>query len=227
MQENDIRNELDIRIKMTEADKQPQVTSTIAGDDGEAVAKSEGIVAENGFVATTPMHWYVACVRVNFEKKFETIINLDFKRKEFALETWLPLERRISINSRGKRVVREAVILTTFVFVRVEAKKLNEIRFRSDVYKMLSEPGRSAPCIIPDSTFENFRRIVMTGYAKIQNQPIKKGDKVRVIGGELVGVEAYVQRIQGKKAIIGNEIRNICGATIEISRDQLEIIEQK
>ena len=29
------------------------------------------------------------------------------------------------INSRGKRVVREAVFLTTFVFVRVEDKNLN------------------------------------------------------------------------------------------------------
>ena len=55
------------------------------------------------------------------------------------------------INSRGKRVVREAVFLTTFVFVRVEDKNLNEIRFRSDVYKMLSEPGKSAPYAIPDT----------------------------------------------------------------------------
>lgn len=44
------------------------------------------------------------------------------------METWLPLERRIMINSRGKRVIREAVFLTTFVFVRVEDKNLNEIR---------------------------------------------------------------------------------------------------
>ena len=60
------------------------------------------------------------------------------------------------INSRGKRVVREAVFLTTFVFVRVEDKNLNEIRFRSDVYKMLSEPGKSAPYAIPDTIFDNF-----------------------------------------------------------------------
>ena len=53
---------------MKETNIQSQVTSTIAGDDGEAVAKSEGYVAENGFVATEPMHWYVACVRVNYEK---------------------------------------------------------------------------------------------------------------------------------------------------------------
>ena len=59
-------------------------------------------------------------------------------------------------NSRGKRVVREAVFLPTFVFVRVEDKNLNEIRFRSDVYKMLSDPGKRAPYAIPDTKFDNF-----------------------------------------------------------------------
>lgn len=91
---------------------------------------------------------------------------------------------------------------------------------------MLSEPGKSAPYAIPDSKFDNFRRIVMTGKAEIQNHPIKKGDKVRIIDGELVEVVAYVQRIQGKKAILGDEIRNICGATIEIAMVKLEFFKK-
>ena len=40
--------------------------------------------------------------------------------------------------------------------MRVEDKNLDEIRFRSDVYKMLSEPGKSAPYAISDSKFDNF-----------------------------------------------------------------------
>ena len=35
-------------------------------------------------------------------------------------------------------------------------QNLNEIRFRSDVYKMLSELGKSAPYAIPDTKFDNF-----------------------------------------------------------------------
>ena len=42
--------------------------------------------------------------------------------------------------------------------MRVEDKNLNEIRFRSDVYKMLSEPGKSAPYAIPDTKFDNFSK---------------------------------------------------------------------
>ena len=41
---------------MKETNIHSQVTSTIAGDDGEAMAKSED-VAENGFVATDPTHF--------------------------------------------------------------------------------------------------------------------------------------------------------------------------
>ena len=62
---------------MKETNIQSQVTSTIAGDDGEAMAKSEGYIAENGFVTTDPTH---------FGKTYHD-------------------------NSRGKRVVREAVFL--------------------------------------------------------------------------------------------------------------------
>lgn len=140
------------------------------------------------------------------------------------METWLPLEKRTRTNSRGGSTLHEAVLLTTFVFVRVEDKNLNEIRFRSDVYKILSEPGESVPYAIPDDTFENFRRIVSAGKAEIQSQPLQQGDKVRIIDGDLAGVVAYVQRIQGKKALIGSEIRNLCGATIEIDTDKLEPI---
>ena len=220
-----IKNELDIRTKMTETKVQPKGTSPTIGDGGEAVADSKGMVAENVVKPTEPMYWYVACVRVNNEKKFKEFIEGYFKKRKLALETWLPLEKRVIVNSRGKRVIRDVVILTTFVFVRVEAKNLNEIRFRPDVYKMLSEPGKYAPCIISDSIFENFRRIVDSGRAEMQNHPIKKGDKVRIIDGELTGVVAYVQRIVGNKALIGNEIRNISGATIEIEKEKLQFFQ--
>lgn len=92
---------------------------------------------------------------------------------------------------------------------------------------MLSLPGKSIPYIIPDAEFENFRRIVDTGNAEFLNRPLKKGDRVRIIEGNLAGCEAYVQSVKGKKAIIGNEIMYIGGATIMIDKDKLKYIAQK
>lgn len=204
-----------------------QVTAPVAGDDGEAMEKTQEKPLITPTKNTTNMHWYVACVRMNYEKKFKLAIELDFQKKQYDIEAWIPLEKRAVLNSRGKRTIREYVVLSTFVFVRVEKAHLNDVRFRSDVYKMLSLPGKSTPYIISDAEFENFRRIVDTGNAEFLNRPLKKGDRVRIIEGDLVGCEAYVQSVKGKKAIIGNEIMYIGGATIMIDKDKLEYIAQK
>ena len=190
-----------------------KVTSTNAGDGGEAVERSGN-----------KTHWYVAVVRVNCEKKIKLAIEDLFSRRGLPLETWVPTKKRAVVNSRGKRTLREYVALSTFIFVRVEVKHLNEIRFRSDVYKMLTMPGEKAPCAIPDETLNSFRKILEKDEAVVLNRPLKKGDKVRIIEGDLVGCVAYVQRTQGKKVVIGNEIQYIGGATIEINKDSLEYI---
>ena len=192
-----------------------KVTSTNAGDDDGAVERSED-----------KRHWYVAVVRVNCEKKIKLAIEDVFNRRGLPLETWVPVKKRVVVNSRGKRNLREYIVLATLIFVKVEAKHLNEIRFRSDVYKMLSMPGTTTPYIIPDSVLSNFRKIVEHDDAVVLDRPLKKGDKVRIIAGELIGCIAYVQRIQGKKAVIGNEIQYIGGATIEINKDSLEYIKE-
>ena len=49
--------------------------------------------------------------------------------------------------------------------------------------------------------------------------------EVRVVSGSMKGVEAYVQSYNGKKAVIGSEIKYISGATLTISRNLLEIVE--
>ena len=61
---------------MKETNIQPQVTSTIAGDDGEAVAKSEENAKKKvpekpneGLEKPADAGWYVAVVRVNCETK--------------------------------------------------------------------------------------------------------------------------------------------------------------
>ena len=91
-------------------------------DDGEAMAKSEGYVAENGFVATDPTH---------FGKAYHD------KQSRQTCCPWGCLSYHLCLcESWGQN--------------------LNEIRFRSDVYKMLSEPGKSAPYAIPDTKFGHF-----------------------------------------------------------------------
>ena len=196
------------------------------GDDGGAIPETSVCPTVSPVADSDEMSWYVACVRVNYEKKFKLAIEQDFKDRGLPIEVWVPTERRVSVNSRGKRCIREFVVLSTFVFVRVGEKHLNNIRFRRDVYKMLTLPGNRTPHIIPDAEFNNFRRIIDTGNATFINRPLRKGDKVRITDGALAGCMAFVQRIQGHKVIIGNELLYIGGATIEVDLEALEFVRE-
>ncbi len=105
---------------------------------------------------------------------------------------------------------------------------LNNVRFRSDVYKMLTMPGQKRIYKVPDREIINYRSLIENNEGTVTAAPVplKKGMKVRVIAGSMKGVEAYVQSYTGKEAVIGNEIKYISGAPIEISRELLELIEK-
>lgn len=87
-------------------------------------------------------------------------------------------------------------------------------------------PGQRQIYRIPDHVIANYRQLVENPDIPVtaHTGPLKKGQKVRVIEGYMAGVEAYVQRISGKKAVIGSEIKYISGATITIDRSLLEIV---
>lgn len=216
-----------------------QVTSPNAGDGGEAMEQDENnasrgdvpIVAET--VNPEPVMprdagWYVAVVRCNCEKKIADAIKRVMDYKNMWYEYWVPMQKVWYIDKRtNKRKHKEKTFLSTFIFCHVGKRNLNEIRFRSDVYKMLTMPGQSDIYRIPDAVLNNYRYIVENPDIPVTPHagPLKKGQKVRITEGSMAGVEAYVQSVRGKKAVIGNEIKYISGATITIDRAFLEVVD--
>lgn len=208
-----------------------QVPAPRIGDDGEAVLKikqNEAFGAENEPKMPKDAGWYVAVVRCNCENTIAQTISDYFAKKNLWFEYWVPMRKEVVIDKRSnKRRVKEKVLLTTFIFCHVSPKYLNDIHFRSDVYKMLTMPGQREIYRIRDKELNDYRRIVENPDLPITpcTGPLRMGQKVRITEGKMAGLEAFVQRISGKKAIIGNEIKFISGATIEIDRSFLEAVE--
>ena len=214
------------------------VPAPIAGDDGEAMVESEKNplsqrdleqleMFENEIVMPDDVGWYVAVVRCNCEKRIADAIKSNFNERNIWFEYWVPMQKIWYIDKRSKkRKTKEKVFLTTFIFCHVSKAHLNDIRFRSDVYKMLTMPGHREIYRLRDKEVEDYRRIVENPDLPVSpcSGPLRKGQKVRITEGKMAGLEAYVQRISGKKATIGNEIKFISGATIEIDRSFLEAI---
>lgn len=204
-----------------------------AGDGGEAVSKTpKNKVPEAQIELKMPADagWYVAVVRCNCENNIAKNIELDFQRSKTWFEYWVPMQKKVVFDKRSKkRKVKEKVLLTTFIFCHVSHRNLDTIRFRPDVYKMLTMPGCREIYRISDKELDDYRRIVENPDLPINpcSGPLRKGQKVRITEGNMAGLEAFVQRISGKKAVIGNEIKFISGATIEINRSFLEIIDDE
>ena len=218
------------QLKMDKTKTGCNVTAPIAGDDGEAMAKGEETdiyVVENEPCMPKDAGWYVAVVRCNCENTIAQTIDDYFRRNKIWFEYWVPMQKIVYIDKRSnKRRVKEKVLITTYVFCHVSPDHLNDIRFRPDVYKMLTMPGHRDSYRICDKELNDYRRIVENPDLPVTpcSGPLRKGQKVRITEGQMAGLEAYVQRISGRKATIGNEIRYISGATIEIDRSFLEAI---
>ena len=222
-------------LTMGTAKTDNHVSSLIAGDGGEAVSESEKNSIsdpqdnqQNELQMPEDAGWYVAVVRCNCENTIGKSINDYFHRKNIWFEYWVPMQKMVVIDKRSnKRRTKEKVLLTTFIFCHVSPDCLDTIRFRSDVYKMLTMPGQRAIYRIHDKELNDYRRLVENPDLPVTpcSGPLRKGQKVRITEGKMAGLEAYVQRISGKKATIGNEIKYISGATIEIDRRFLETVE--
>ena len=216
---------------MNATNTQPIVTATNAGDGGEAMDKSLEKPCRKpneGLEKPADAGWYVAVVRVNCEVRIADSIQMNLNRDNIWFDYWVPKIKVVYVDKRSlKRKVKEKIFLSTFIFCHVSKKRLDEIRFRPDVYKMLTMPGQTRIYQIPDQELANYRYIVDNPDIPVHphSGPLKKGQKVRITEGTMAGVVAYVQRTSGKKVLIGNEIKYISGATIEIDRSFLEAIE--
>ena len=217
------------------------VSAPKTGDDGEAMAESEKTppsqqehdtteAPQTEAVMPNDAGWYVAVVRCNCEKKIADSIKSNFNERAIWFDYWVPMQKTVYLDKRSnKRRKKDKVLLTTFIFCHVSPNYLDTIRFRSDIYKMLTMPGQREIYRIRDKELDDYRRIVENPDLPITtcSAPLRKGQKVRITGGKMAGLEAYVQRLSNKKAVIGNEIKYICGATIEIDRCLLEVIHEK
>ena len=220
-----------VQLKMDKTKADNKVSALKMGDDGEAVSKieeNEAFGAEDEPQKPQNAGWYVAVVRCNCENTIAQIIYDYFRRKKIWFEYWVPMRKEVVIDKRSnKRRVKEKVLLTTFIFCHVSPDHLDTIRFRTDVYKMLTMPGQNKIYRISNKELNDYRHLVENPDLPVSpcSGPLRKGQKVRITEGNMAGVEAYVQRISGKKATIGNEIKYISGATIEIDRSFLETVE--
>lgn len=139
--------------------------------------------------------WHVAMVRMFHEKKVAECLT------KMGIECCVPVQQEVHRSDRRKMV--DVVLLPMMVFVHVNPKERIEVLSFSTVSRYMVMHGDKNPAVIPDEQMARFRFMLnYSGEAVCMNNvPMARGEKVRVIKGPLSGLEGELVMMDGKSKI--------------------------
>jgi transcription elongation factor/antiterminator RfaH len=167
--------------------------------EGEAISAGDQIPRSLDSELTVneePTNWYAVQTRARNEKVISE------RLQEQGLTTFLPLVREIrSWSDRKKKV--ELPLFSCYVFVKL-AFGNNEARMRvyrtNGVFRIVSMGGQAIP--IPEEQIEALRTVVTQQVSFSVHPFLKIGQRVRIRGGSLDGVEGVLLSRDGDRTLI-------------------------
>lgn len=204
--------------------KSPAVTPT---DGAVGVPKA----AKNG------KHWYIAVVNNNSEKLccerlLARIASQPDSEKDY--EVYVAAQKEMRTWRNGRRKLVERIIFPTLIFIRcTDLMRRKEIVFLPYIKRFMvniagsPENGHRPVAVIPDQQMRSLMRMVSDAESDvtIDPRPLRRGEKVRVNGGKLMGLEGYVLQCPDNSTSLVIDIGILGSAKVNISRDLLDPIE--
>ena len=140
--------------------------------------------------------WYVALVRMHHEKKVSERLS------KMGIDSFVPVQQQIHQWSDRRKLV-DTVLLPMMVFVHVTPKERMEVLTFSTVSRYMVMRGESTPAVIPDEQMARFR--FMLDYSDeavcMNDSPLARGERVRVIKGPLSGLVGELVTVGGRSKI--------------------------
>ncbi len=146
-------------------------------------------------VSQDERHWYALHTRARHEKAVERRLH------DQGMETFLPTTMEVHRwSDRQKKV--EVPLFTCYVFIRCALSAQDRARvYQVDsVHGFVGASGASVP--IPDEQIENIRKVLMHAAPWRAYPFLKAGQRVRVRGGAMDGVEGVFVSENGDHSLI-------------------------
>ncbi len=154
-----------------------------------------------GVIGSDPCVWYAMSAPYRRERiacsRFE----------DEGLECYLPLRETLVRDRNGKSRIKEIPAVSNLFFVRGTRSMMRAAKPRVAVAQYLTrrEGDRNVPITVPDSQMANFRLASERGgdktlYLDPSEIDIKKGTKVRIVGGMLDGLEGRFMKVKGSRS---------------------------
>ncbi|MDR1130683.1 MAG: UpxY family transcription antiterminator [Prevotellaceae bacterium] len=143
-------------------------------------------------------HWYAARVKYRTEKFIKKFL------EEKEIKHFIPF-RTVFRECRGKRIQREKPVISCLIFVNTDYATAISIPNESGfIVSYIYNNDTKRFQIIPDKQMQDFMFLVdySESIMRIPNYKLKKGDRVRVIKGDFIGIEGELIRVKGHKRVV-------------------------
>jgi len=159
--------------------------------------------------------WYALYLRSRYEKKvYESL-------KKKKIEAFLPLIEKVHIwSDRKKRIIEP--LFRGYVFVKTDLRDKEIILMTEGVVRFVGINQK--PSWIPDLQIDWLKRIIAESLDVHYERYLEVGNRVRVTGGPLVGVEGIVGRVHGVSHVIVSIAAIEQSISIQVPAELLEIL---
>ena len=163
--------------------------------------------------------WIAVYTRPRSEKKVANEL------AKYEIESYVPIQSVVKQWSDRKKKV-DCVVIPMVVFAKVDHESVPYVKKLPLVIKVLSLPGQNSPARIPDKQIYQLQFMLKESDVPVvfEQTEFKRFDKVRVIRGNLSGLEGEVIRTNDGQAKLLVSIDILGGATVTINPHDLEII---
>lgn len=171
-----------------------------------------------------PKFWIAAYTRPRSEKKAASELS-----NNFHLPTYAPTQTLIKQWSDRKKKI-EAIIIPMIVFVEVSSDdEILEVKKHPLINSVLTLPGRKDIAHIPTKQIEMLKFMLSESDEPVEfvHGTFNVSDQVRVVRGNLVGLEGVVHRVSDGQTYIVIVIDLLGGAKVSVKPSDLETIHSK
>jgi transcriptional antiterminator RfaH len=138
--------------------------------------------------------WYAAYTRSRAEKK----VLLELRKQ--GIEAYLPLQKRLRQWSDRRKWVEEP-LLRCYIFVKIDKKDYYRVLNTIGVVRYITFEGKAVP--IPEKQIDVLRKVVATeADVEVTTDRFAPGDKVKVAGGPLLGLEGEMVDYRGSRRVM-------------------------
>ena len=144
------------------------------------------------------IRWFAARTRFGQELKVKQLLD------RMGVENFIPT-KSVHVERRGRKKLVEKPVISNLVFLRTDKERACTLanHLEVPVHYIIDRVSRSL-LVVPDKQMDDFRRVLE--YSKddggLLETPVAVGDRVRVVKGELSGVEGNIVEFASQNYIV-------------------------